>query len=207
MSLFSATALQAAVIEVGDLNIINDPGNPSDGLRFLDMTYSDGLTLPAALITAQATYADARLATPSEWDDLLAAAGLFYNLNEYENSIFNASDAFTVGGTAVISDGTDYDSGELASTLGFTNQASHELHFWSDPDGLSGDSTTRDYMTLSSSSATISQDSFLPGSTDTVGWLLVSSSVSAVPEPSSVTLMSLAAAGRIGFSWRRRRRR
>jgi hypothetical protein len=30
----------SAVIEVGDLNIINAPGNTSDGLRYLDMTDS-----------------------------------------------------------------------------------------------------------------------------------------------------------------------
>jgi hypothetical protein len=63
----------AALVEVGDLNIINDAGNPSDGLRYLDMTYSDGLTQAAALTNAQATYANARLATASEFDDLFGS--------------------------------------------------------------------------------------------------------------------------------------
>jgi hypothetical protein len=57
-------------------NIIDDVGNPSDGLRFLDMTYSDGLSLAAAIANAQATYANARLATASEFDDLFSAAGI-----------------------------------------------------------------------------------------------------------------------------------
>ena len=43
------------VIEVGDLNIIDDPGNPSDGLRYLDMTFSDGLTKADALANAQSS--------------------------------------------------------------------------------------------------------------------------------------------------------
>ena len=58
-------ASSAALVEVGDLNIIDDPGNPSDGLRYLDMTYSDGLTLADALANAQATYPNARAATPA----------------------------------------------------------------------------------------------------------------------------------------------
>ena len=48
---------------VGDLNIINDASNPSDGLRYLDMSFSNELTLSAALVSAQGTYANARLAT------------------------------------------------------------------------------------------------------------------------------------------------
>ena len=57
----------AAIVESGDLNIIDDPGNPSHGLRYLDMTYSDGKTLADALAAAQAVYPNARKATPSEW--------------------------------------------------------------------------------------------------------------------------------------------
>ena len=60
------------VNEVGDLNIIDDDGNPSNGLRYLDLTYSKGRTLASALANAQATYSNAREATPSEWDDLFA---------------------------------------------------------------------------------------------------------------------------------------
>ena len=74
-----------AIIDNGDLTIIDDAGNASDGLRFLDMSYSDnvpggdysgGMTAAEALANAQATYANARLATPEEFDDLFAAAGL-----------------------------------------------------------------------------------------------------------------------------------
>ena len=67
------------VTEVGDLNIIDDDGNPSNGLRYLDLTFSLNRTLASALANAQATYSNARLATASEWDDLFAAAGITYD--------------------------------------------------------------------------------------------------------------------------------
>lgn len=92
---------QGALIEIADLNIIDDPGNPSDGLRFLDMSYSDGLSLTDALSGARAVYPNARLATPSEWDDLFAAAGISYT------SGLTASDAFSVGVGATIAGGNN----------------------------------------------------------------------------------------------------
>lgn len=72
----SSLTVHASIIEQGDLNKIQQTGNASDGLRFLDMTYIDGKTLAAALADAQAVYANARLATPSEWDELFQAANV-----------------------------------------------------------------------------------------------------------------------------------
>ncbi len=88
--IFAATGLApAAINEVGDLNIIDDPGNPSDGLRYLDMSFSAGLTLSAALTNTQATYPNARVATPSEFNDLFASSGIMFN------GALTAADAFT----------------------------------------------------------------------------------------------------------------
>jgi hypothetical protein len=87
---FFGTA-RAVIIEVGDLNFIDDAGNPSDGLGFLDMSFSVGLTQADALTNAQLTYADARIATPDEFDDLFLAAGVTYS------GALTASDGFEVG--------------------------------------------------------------------------------------------------------------
>ena len=69
----------AGIIESGDLNIIDDAGNASVGLRYLDMIYIDGKTEAAALA-----------ATPSEFDDLFSAAGIAYD------GALTASGPFTV---------------------------------------------------------------------------------------------------------------
>ena len=51
-----------AVRGIGLKDIIDDAGNASNGLRYLDMSFSDGLTEADALANAQATYSNARLA-------------------------------------------------------------------------------------------------------------------------------------------------
>jgi hypothetical protein len=184
-----AGASEATVIEVGDLNIIDDPGNPSDGLRFLDMTYSDGLTLAAALTNAQASYPDARLASPSEWDDLLAGAGVVYG---YAGT---ASDAFLPGSSDILASG-QAPVLTLISQLGAT-QGNGWLYAWSDPDGDTNNLTTRDYLALfTDGSAWVFQSAASPPDSD-YGWLLVTQ----IPEPSTALLVAtgligLAAAGR-----------
>ena len=80
----------AGIIESGDLNIIDDAGNASVGLRYLDMTYIDGKTEAAALAAAQLVYPNVHLATPSEFDDLFSAAGIAYD------GALTASGPFTV---------------------------------------------------------------------------------------------------------------
>lgn len=187
----------AAIIEVGDLNVINDPGNPSDGLSYLDMAFSDGLSQAAALANAQASYADARLATPAEFDDLFDAAGIAYN------GALTASDAFSIGVNTTISNGVNYDGGALAAQLGFTT--TNISWIWSDPDGNADTGTTRDYLVLEG--APIANESarifnvFTSPPNSSIGWLIVSETA-AVPIPGAVWLLG---SGLIGIVVLRRK--
>ena len=56
----------ADIVEYGELNVIEDVNNASDGLRFLDISFSRNRTLEDALANARQRFSDARLATPSE---------------------------------------------------------------------------------------------------------------------------------------------
>jgi hypothetical protein len=177
----------AAVVEVGDLNIINDAGNASDGLRYLDMTYSDGLTQAAALTNAQVSYANARLATASEWDDLFAAAGIAYS------GAFTASDAFTSGNSALLAKASSQGVW-LAGALGLTSGS--DLFVWSDPDNQSSSASTRDFLFINyDGSATIEQISAMPALPE-VGFLLVSEAP--VPVPAAGWLFMSALIGLVG---------
>jgi len=177
------SSASATVIEVGDLNIINDSGNPSDGLRFLDMTYSDGLTLADALSAAQATYPNARLATPSEFDDLFAAAGISYT------GTLTASDGFLTGSGAIITSFAAYDSGQLSATLGFT-YSGHTI-IWTDPDGDHAVSSTLDLLYLQADLASLSHSAGSPETTTSVGWLLVSEPVPEAGHTLALGMISL----------------
>jgi hypothetical protein len=188
LSVSYATPTEATVIEVGDLNIIDDAGNPSDGLRFLDMTYSDGLTLAAALANAQATYANARIATPDEWDDLFAAVGVVY-CPPFTCAGTAASNAFEVGTDIQLNLGGDPGLILLEAALGLTTPT--QLNIWTDPDGSTDAATTRDYMLLQAGTAVARQ--FPAGAPNiNIGWLIVSEPT-VVPEPGTVTLMTLSA--------------
>ncbi len=190
--LLSVPATFGAIIEVGDLNIIDQVGSASNGLRFLEMTYSVGRTEADALANARATYPNARLATAAEWDDLFAAAGIGYDAG------LKASDAFNAGATTQISSGGNYDGGDLVVTLGFTN--GEWLYAWSAPDGSSLSSGTRDFVYLDAHIAQINNSTRVPADPD-IGWLIVSE----VPEPSSLVLWS--ALGLMGLAGARRRKR
>ena len=174
----SSLGAHAEVVENGDLNIINQAGNASDGLRYLDMTYSDGLTSAAALVNAQSTYANVRLATTSEFDDLLSAAGIAYDGAE------TASSAFAVGANLKLSTGANYDGGALAVMLGITDQGTNpygtyqNTHIFTIPDGSFDVSGTRDALLLTgplhefTQQATGFQFVGTPGD-HRFGWLLV----------------------------------
>ena len=194
VALGSQGVAAAAIVELGDLNIIDDPGNPSDGLRYLEMTYSDGLTQAAALANAQATYSNARLAAPSEFDDLFAAAGIGYS------GATTASDGFEVGASVAISYDSD-DIAALASALGYTY--ADRTYMYTDPDGDHATDSTRDGVELWSTAAYVAQYGSGPPN-DYRGWLLVSDAP--VPEPSTLAALSgLLVMGLIGRWWRRKK--
>lgn len=155
----------ATVVEDGTINRIDDVTNPSHGLAFFDMSYSDGLSLADSLAAAQAVHADARLATPAEWDALFAAAGVTYN------GALTASDAFNTGSSDRIIDNGTPGAIDLASKLGATSGSS--TYMFSGTDGSTDFASTRDYMLLSSSGwADIRQDSRV-APLSFVGWLIV----------------------------------
>ena len=175
--------VNAAIIEIGDLNVISDAGNPSNGLAYLDMSYSDGLSQADALANAQTTYSNARLATPSEWDDLFAASSIMYD------GALTASDAFSTGPTnTIISSSTNYDGGTLKAQLGFTSNSGTNTNIFSAPDGLFADTSTYEYLALQNNDARLFQNSIVQPPNTTAGWLIVSD-MAAVPEPSSLALL------------------
>jgi len=182
VAMIAAAPAFASIDEVGDLNIINDITNPSNGLRYLDMTFSDGLTLAGALANAQATYADARLATPSEWDDLFLAAGITYSGAE------TASDAFATGGNLVIRTAPCVLCMSLRDKLGTTNMDSSVTWIFSDPDGDADVAGTRDLLGIFVDSVGIIQSGppLIPG-TNAAGFLLVSEVV--VPLPPAIIFL------------------
>jgi len=183
----------SALVEVGDLNIINDAGNPSDGLRYLDMTYSDGLTQAAALANAQATYANARLATASEFDDLFAASAIMYD------GALTASDGFLIGASAFLSTGMKYDAGALRSVLGHTQvqgPGNESTNIWTIPDSNDSTTTTRDFVRLSPITASANQFGSSPPHAD-LGWLIVTP----VPLPSAMLLFGSGLLGLVGWRW------
>lgn len=188
---FSGTA-RATIIESGDLNFISDFGNASDGLAFLDMIFSVGLTQADALTNAQLTYADARIATVAEFDDLFLAAGVIYS------GSVTASDAFAVGSSATLA---ILDSGimDLVSALDAT--IGTDINIWTDPDGSALSTTTPDLISIhADGTASYSQASLTPPHA-ALGWLLVSDSA-VVPEPSTGILVALGVLG-LGISRRR----
>lgn len=193
----TATSFGALVTgDGGDLTIIDDAGNPSNGLRFLDMSFSVGLTSLAAITNAQLTYSNARLATPAEWDDLFAAAGIVS-----DNVLLSASDGFSLGSSVVLSSTTNYDDGDLKDLLGPTNGTFSAI-IWTDPDGSNSSSTTRDYVTLDPNGVVLRSSSITPAQSP-IGWLLVSEAT-AVPEPTTLAVLGI---GTVGIAARNRRRR
>ena len=195
---FSGVA-RAAIIENGDLNFISGTGTASDGLGFLDMSFSVGLSQADALANARMTYVDARLATSSEFDDLYLAAGVVYI------GQLTASDGFGAGASSFLAlndDGVTL----LNAALGSTSSSSPELSatlVWTDPDGTNTNSSTRDYLSMGLGGVSLIQNTLASAPNSTLGWLLVvESQIMPVPEPSTGLLLSLGILG-LGISRRR----
>jgi hypothetical protein len=167
----------------------DDPG--------VTFSLSDGMTLASALTNAQATYPNARVATPAELDDLFAAAGITYD------GVLTASGSVTTGDDSVISSGANYDGGVLSVQLGFTDPGPSRSSGWTDPDWDNSPASTRDYLILQSNLAVIGQYS-VAGVHLTLGWFFVSEA--AVPEPSLLVLLFSGAVGLMGSRLVRKRR-
>lgn len=190
---FSGTA-SATIIQSGDLNFISDAGNSSDGLGFLDMTFSVGLTSAAALTNAQLTYADARLATPTELNNLYLGAGVTLTPGGEPSTAFNLGSDYQVTAS---SPGVS----EIYAALGDTTGGFGQTLIWSIPDGSASPATTRDVLQLLSTGDSWALQS--PGTPvdPGIGWLLVSDAA-VVPEPSTGLLVALGVLG-LGVSRRR----
>ena len=194
---FSGVA-RAAVTENGDLNFISGTGTASDGLAFLDMSFSVGLSLDSALSNAKLTYVDARLATAAEFDDLYLAAGV----NWYGS--MRPSDGFSTGNIAFLAQ-ADNGIKLLHAALGstYTSSTSSATIIWTDPDGNAATTSTRDYISMDSDGQSLLQNTFSSAPNSTLGWLLVvESQIAPVPEPSTGLLLSLGILG-LGISRRR----
>lgn len=179
-------SVNASVIDAGDLTIIDDVGNPSDGLRFLDMSFSNGLSLSAALTNAQLTYNNARAATDTEFNDLFTAAGVVYS------GALTASDAFAVGSSVDLTSASDMGVSMLNTLLG--NTSGTDTNIFTAPDGSTSIFTTRDFLQLQGATGTAiaNQNSLTPPS-GPIGFLLVSEAT--VPEPATVVLLGIALIG------------
>lgn len=171
---FSLTNLSADIVEYGGLNIIRDQNNASNGLAFLDTSYSLDMTREEAFANAQMSFSDARFATPTEFNDLFYAAGLSFN------GTLTAADGFSTGANfSTISSGSNY-STYLLEVLGPTSGSDY-LVLWTDPDASSNSKSTRDYLEMTSAASGIGQTTLTPNSYHEAGWLIVT----AVPEPST----------------------
>ena len=186
--------VHAAVIEVGNLNIIDDPGNASDGLGYLDLSIAQGVgfTAAQALASAQAIYADARFATPSEFDDLFEAAGVLYD------GALTAGDAFSTGPDSVfISTGTNWDPGlVLRDQLGFTIPGFASA-IWTDPDGSEDPTTTYDFLFLFGTRLQLEHTVAIPEVEGNLSWLIVTE-LAPVPVPAAAWLFGSALIGMAG---------
>ena len=164
--------LHGNLIDGGDVTIIDQPGNPSDGLRYLDLSFSDNLSLADALANARATYPNARLATPSEANDLFNASTLTLN-----NANFNLSEGWQTGFTTQISTGGNYNV-EIRNLLGITWEnglgvGEQWATFFTDPDGSWDETGTRDIIEFRETEVRVNQFAGLAPN-DGAGWLLVS---------------------------------
>lgn len=189
-----ALPTHASIVEVGNLNIINQLGNASDGLRYLDLSISQngatGFNPTDALAHAQTFYSNARFATASEFDDLFQAAGITYDGAE------TAGDVFGPGPDSVnISTGSNYDGGVLADILGRTIPG-FAAAIWSDPDGSEDPTTTYDFLFLIDSRAQLEHTVVNPLEVPSgqLAYLIVSE----VPVPAAAWLFGSALIGMAG---------
>lgn len=184
-----------ALVEVGDLNIIDDAGNASNGLRFLDMTYSDGKSLTDALTDAQAVYSNARLATAAEVNDLFNAVAYPF---------YSGEDIFTIyaGGSGYeILSGPNAAGVQLITKLGKTRTLTGlgDYLYWYTDD-------VTDYQGVLIFDGALQSDwralSSAPDPEAARGFMLVSEA-SVVPIPAAAWLFGSALFGLVGVAKRK----
>ena len=177
----------AALVDNGDLTTIADASNLSDGLSFLDVSFSVDRNLSDALANAQVTFPTARLATPSEVDDLFAAAGITFGSNPLPSAAWDVGEELALLPYATGNPST------LLNYIGFTEPSGTLpfTAFWTDPDGDPLGTTTRDFLSFSTDFYRLGQTDLQPPIPE-AGWALV---VDAVPEPSILALFGVGLAG------------
>jgi len=201
---FTFDKAQATIIDnVGpnnQLNKIEQAGNPSNGLHYLDSSVSSGMTLSEALAVTMDGY-DIRLATQQEWDDLATAGDLILNddnTGAHTNGDGLGEVAFGIKfWTQTISSLPNYDVA-LFDAIG--NNHGSSLRLWTDAANVNTYDMARffpDELIVNTNNAFRNN-----GSKDEVSWLLVAVDVVGVPEPHTLLLASLAS---LGLTLRRRR--
>lgn len=190
--------------------LIDDVSNPSNGMAFLQTSFSVGMTSAAALANAQMTYPSATLATPAQWDDLAAAAGVQYAGAWTLASAFDVGSGINSGAFNAAAPTED-----LVALFGETFSSADDgkvALFFSDPDMSTDTTTTRDGISFFDGTGLnqptraegpgIFQSTNEPGVTSFRAWGIVV----AVPEPSAFTCLGLIGLVASGRAWWRRRR-
>lgn len=206
--LFCTNAYAGLTLLSGGRILIDQAGNPSNGLAFLHTSFSVGMTSADALANAQMTYPSAMLATPAQWDDLAAAAGVKYK------TLATLASAYEVGPGIFSSDFNlappDEDLVSLFGATSYSVDSGNFTLFFTDPDGSNVSTTTRDGITFYDGTGTDSLRAEGPGifqSAQTVpqtfrAWGIVV----AVPEPSAFACLGLIGLVASGRAWWNRRR-
>lgn len=186
---FSVSA-SGAIIEQGNLNVIDNGANPQNGWGLFDLDLFLNLDAADALTQAQGVNPNARLANPTELDLFLSEFGVSYGSRSLaEGWDVGSLDSF------LPTTGSHVDAATLFNaTSRFSSGLS--VSFWTDPDGNATNTTTRDYIELANGGgpALLQQSGALP-TVEFTGWAIVVPASSSVPEPASWMLFTFAIAG------------
>ncbi|MGK0190374.1 MAG: hypothetical protein ACI9R3_006200 [Verrucomicrobiales bacterium] len=161
----AGTSCEATLLDFGNYSTIDDP----NGLRYLDMSFSNGLTSDAAVENARLAFPNARLATPSETDALFAGAGITL----YEPIESTVTPGTYSTGATVRTPVPDHSTlTALSSYLGTT--VTNAIFSWTNPDGTG---SSRDYIKIDVNIFRVDHVAYGFGGSPPragVGWLIVS---------------------------------
>jgi hypothetical protein len=127
--------------------------------------------------------------------------------DSYIDPTVTAAHAFLPGGDLTITNADTDDMEELIAKLGFTTTDGgvNSIHIFTDPDGLSGTGSTRDYLLLNGLTDNMLIAHHDDLTYDDVGCLVVLGDGAAVPEPNSLLCLSLAGLGLMSTKRKRNR--